>query len=110
MVPLPDPDASPGSPAHLGVHPTFSVGDPVLALYPDTSCFYRAEVISVPIPDRVSADKRIFSRYASYTLIFMQSSPSTKYIPAYNVKFEDDDDMIHSVSAYWVVQFPQHLL
>ncbi|KAH9480526.1 SAGA-associated factor 29 [Psilocybe cubensis] len=90
MVPLPDPEAAPGSPGHLGAHPTFSVGDPVLALYPDTSCFYRAEVISVPTPDR--------------------SSPSTKYVPAYNVKFEDDDDMIHSVSAYWVVQFPQHLL
>lgn len=54
MVPLPDPDASPGSPAHLGINPTFPVGSTVLALYPDTSCFYRAEVIAVPSPDRVS--------------------------------------------------------
>jgi len=90
IVPLPDPEAAPGSAAHLSLHPTFPVGSVVLALYPDTSCFYRAEVIATPLPDR--------------------SSPSTKYTPTYKVKFEDDDDMTHSVNSYWVVQFPTHLL
>ncbi|KAF8908970.1 SGF29 tudor-like domain-containing protein [Gymnopilus junonius] len=90
ILPLPDPEAPSGSPAHLSLHPTFPVGSVVLALYPDTSCFYRAEVISVPIPDR--------------------SSPSAKYTPTYHVKFEDDDDMIHTVPAHHVVQFPSHHL
>ncbi|PPR01147.1 hypothetical protein CVT26_016048 [Gymnopilus dilepis] len=88
IMALPDPDAPPGSPAHLSLHPTFPVGSVVLALYPDTSCFYRAEVISVPTPDR--------------------SSPSAKYTPTYQVKFEDDDDMVHPVPAHHVVQFPSH--
>ena len=51
ILPLPDPDAPAGSPAHLNVYPEFSVGSTVMALYPDTSCFYRAEVIATP--DRV---------------------------------------------------------
>ena len=51
ILPLPDPDAPAGSPAHLTVYPEFSVGSTVMALYPDTSCFYRAEVIATP--DRV---------------------------------------------------------
>lgn len=52
ILPLPDPDAPAGSPAHLNVYPEFPVGSTVMALYPDTSCFYRAEVIATP--DRVS--------------------------------------------------------
>ena len=52
ILPLPDPEAPVGSPAHLNVYPEFSVGSTVMALYPDTSCFYRAEVIATP--DRVS--------------------------------------------------------
>ena len=51
ILPLPDPDAPAGSPAHLNVYPEFPVGSTVMALYPDTSCFYRAEVIATP--DRV---------------------------------------------------------
>ncbi|KAF8967044.1 SGF29 tudor-like domain-containing protein [Flammula alnicola] len=90
IVPLPEPGVAIGSPAHLSLHPIFPVGSTVLALYPDTSCFYRAEVIAVPVGDK--------------------SSSSTKYTPTYQVKFEDDEDMIHNVSAYWVVQFPAHLL
>jgi hypothetical protein len=53
ILPLPDPDAPVGSPAHLNVYPEFPVGSTVMALYPDTSCFYRAEVIATP--DRVGA-------------------------------------------------------
>ncbi|KDR82853.1 hypothetical protein GALMADRAFT_57781 [Galerina marginata CBS 339.88] len=94
IMPLPDPDASPGSPAHFSLHPTFAERSVVLALYPDTSCFYRAEVISAPQKSGAAPQS---------------STPSTK-IPTYQVKFEDDDDMIHNVSAYMVVQFPLHLL
>ncbi|KAF9565662.1 hypothetical protein CPC08DRAFT_658617 [Agrocybe pediades] len=91
IVPLPEPDAPSGSPAHLSLYPVFPVGSVVLALYPDTSCFYRAEVISAPqTPDR--------------------APPSSKFTPIYQVRFEDDDDMIHQVSAYRVVKYPAHLL
>lgn len=56
IIPLPDKDASPGSPAHLGAYPEFPTGATVMALYPDTSCFYRAEVIASPKDQgRVSA-------------------------------------------------------
>lgn len=57
ILPLPDPDAPAGSSAHLDVYPVFSVGSTVMALYPDTSCFYRAEVIAKPDPvsDRPSS-------------------------------------------------------
>jgi len=83
ILPLPDPDAPLGSPAHLNVYPEFPVGSTVMALYPDTSCFYRAEVIATP--DRAITSSKV---------------------PAYKVKFEDDEGMEHSVSAFWVVEFP----
>jgi SGF29 tudor-like domain len=56
IIPLPDKDAAPGSPAHLGAYQEFPTRATVMALYPDTSCFYRAEVIASPkdIQGRVS--------------------------------------------------------
>lgn len=48
IIPLPDKDAPQGSPAHLGAYQEFHTGATVMALYPDTSCFYRAEVIASP--------------------------------------------------------------
>ena len=48
IIPLPDPNAQPDSPEHLNAYPLFGAGSTVMALYPDTSCFYRAEVISSP--------------------------------------------------------------
>jgi len=53
LVPLPEQDASPGSPGHISTYPEFPIGSFVLALYPDTSCFYRAEVIATRAIDRV---------------------------------------------------------
>jgi len=58
IIPLPDPTAPPGSPAHVSSYQEFPAGSTVMALYPDTSCFYRAEVIATPKdfqpPGRVS--------------------------------------------------------
>jgi SAGA-associated factor 29 len=48
MIPLPDKDASQGSPAHISAYQEFPTGATVMALYPDTSCFYRAEVVASP--------------------------------------------------------------
>lgn len=48
IIPLPDLNAPVGSAAHLNAYQEFPAGSTVMALYPDTSCFYRAEVISTP--------------------------------------------------------------
>jgi len=61
IIPLPDKDAPSGSPAHISAYQEFVTGATVLALYPDTSCFYRAEVIAppkdIPTQGRVSVDR-----------------------------------------------------
>jgi SAGA-associated factor 29 len=68
IIPLPDKDATPGSPAHLSAYQEFPTGATVMALYPDTSCFYRAEVIAspkdIPTQGRVSAsiDRRVMKK------------------------------------------------
>jgi hypothetical protein len=54
IVPLPEQGVPIGNPAHINFQPVFPVGETVLALYPDTSCFYRAEVISNPRAEKVS--------------------------------------------------------
>ena len=50
VIPLPDPNSDP----HLSSHPSnledFPKGSIVLALYPDTTSFYRATVVSAPVP------------------------------------------------------------
>jgi len=42
IIPLPDPNAA------FSSYLDFPAGSTVMALYPDTSCFYRAEVIATP--------------------------------------------------------------
>ncbi|KAG2155820.1 SGF29 tudor-like domain-containing protein [Suillus bovinus] len=85
IIPLPDPNAASTSAAHLNAYQEFPAGSTVMALYPDTSCFYRAEVIS---PPRDVQGRGV--SIASY----------------YQLKFEDDDDQEHSVAAQWVVEWP----
>ncbi|KAG1742369.1 SGF29 tudor-like domain-containing protein [Suillus paluster] len=89
IIPLPDPSALPTSAAHLNAYQEFPAGSTVMALYPDTSCFYRAEVISSP------RDVQPIGR-----------GVSAKHIAMYKLKFEDDDDQEHSVAAQWVVEWP----
>lgn len=56
LIPLPDLTAPPDSASHLNAYPEFLAGSTVMALYPDTSCFYRAVVIESPKDmSRVSA-------------------------------------------------------
>ncbi|KAJ8593972.1 hypothetical protein M405DRAFT_557631 [Rhizopogon salebrosus TDB-379] len=84
IIPLPDLTAPPTSAAHLNAYQEFPTGSTVMALYPDTSCFYRAEVISSP----------------------RDLQPVGRHIAMYKLKFEDDDDQEHSVAAQWVVEWP----
>ncbi|KAI0057796.1 hypothetical protein BV25DRAFT_1872264 [Artomyces pyxidatus] len=84
IIPLPDLEAPPTSAAHLNAYQEFPTGSTVLALYPDTSCFYRAEVLASP----------------------KDLQPPGRVVPKYKLKFEDDDDQEHTVSAQWVVEWP----
>ncbi|KAL4251861.1 SAGA-associated factor 29 [Abortiporus biennis] len=91
IIPLPDPNAPPDSAEHLSAYPEFPTGSVVMALYPDTSCFYRAEVIASP-RDMAPTGRSGSSKQAP--------------IPMYKLKFEDDDDQEHCVTAQWVVEWP----
>ncbi|KAI0822258.1 SGF29 tudor-like domain-containing protein [Trametes gibbosa] len=103
IIPLPDPLAPPDSATHLNAYPEFSAGSTVMALYPDTSCFYRAEVIASPA--RVSIADHLSPHGALRTL--SQSGIATKQgAPMYKLKFEDDDDQEHMVNSQWVVEWP----
>ncbi|KAE9400450.1 hypothetical protein BT96DRAFT_857386 [Gymnopus androsaceus JB14] len=88
IIPLPDPNAPLGSPSSLSAYREFPVGSTVLALYPDTSCFYRAEVVATPTDTSSSV------------------RPDTSYASTYRVKFEDDDNQELVVQAQWVVEWP----
>ncbi|KIP05359.1 hypothetical protein PHLGIDRAFT_108337 [Phlebiopsis gigantea 11061_1 CR5-6] len=85
IIPLPDMTAPPDSAAHLNAYPEFPTGSTVMALYPDTSCFYRAEVLVSPTD---------------------MAKDAAKQMPMYKLKFEDDDDQEHLVGAQWVVEWP----
>ncbi|KDQ62429.1 hypothetical protein JAAARDRAFT_30341 [Jaapia argillacea MUCL 33604] len=84
IIPLPDPKASPDSPAHLNAYQEFPAGATVMALYPDTSCFYKAEVI----------------------VSFREMPLAASGMPQYKLKFEDDDDQEHPVYAHLVTAWP----
>ncbi|KAH9950535.1 SGF29 tudor-like domain-containing protein [Amylocystis lapponica] len=95
LIPIPDPSAPPDSPAHPSAYPEFSKGAIVLALYPDTSCFYRAEVLASPkdMKDMQLADET-------------ESSSKQTSMSVYKLKFEDDDDLEHIVASHVVVAWP----
>lgn len=76
VIPLPEPKAP--------LTQEFPVGSTVLGLYPDTSCFYRAEVVATP----------------------KSTLGNTGRQPIYKLRFEDDDNQEHTVPAEWVVEFP----
>lgn len=69
MIPLPDPEAPANSPSHPNAYPVFGARSTVMALYPDTSCFYRAEVtevVTAPREGRVST--RANSNFTAYMI------------------------------------------
>lgn len=48
LIPLPDPNAPPGSLAHYSSYPEFPPGAEVMAIYESTTSFYRAIVVTGP--------------------------------------------------------------
>ena len=109
IIPLPDADAPPTSAAHLNAYPEFPRGSAVLALYPDTSCFYRAEVVASPrdlAREKVSLiDPHLFARsyFALHTLTCIVQKMT---VPSYKLKFDDDENQEHIVPAHVVVEWP----
>ncbi|KIY69128.1 hypothetical protein CYLTODRAFT_421056 [Cylindrobasidium torrendii FP15055 ss-10] len=77
MIPLPDPAAFPGSPSSLDAYPQHREGATVLALYPDTSCFYRAKVLAGPTHND--------GHFVTYTLIFEDDGAQQQVCPAHFV-------------------------
>jgi hypothetical protein len=60
LVALPDIRAPPDSPAHVQAFAEYRPGDIVLALYPGTTCFYRAKVVGHCEVDEASMRARVF--------------------------------------------------
>lgn len=92
---------------HLNAYPEFPAGSTVMALYPDTSCFYRAEVIGSPRD--LNAQGRVSVRSISYPDLRahdVQGGVAKQAVPFYKLKFEDDDDQEHMVQAHSVVEWP----
>jgi SAGA-associated factor 29 len=72
-----------------------------MALYPDTSCFYRAEVIASP--NNITTQGRVSASIDRPNRTDWVQGSGTTY---YKLKFEDDDDQEHMVSAAEVVEWP----
>lgn len=109
IIPLPDPNAPPNSASHQGAYPVFPVGATVMALYPDTSCFYRAQVLASPSDMHPAGRVSLIypcGVYDSHYIDPKRAAQGTQSRPMYKLKFEDDGDQEHSVSAQLVVEWP----
>ncbi|WVR06585.1 hypothetical protein IAU60_003617 [Kwoniella sp. DSM 27419] len=102
IIPLPDPSSA----SHLSSHPSnlhdFPRDSIVLALYPDTTAFYRATVISAPIPGTGHGGGGGGSGKHSAG---SRADPGAKK-GAYKLMFEEDDHKVHEVQKDLVVAYP----
>ena len=80
-----------------------------MALYPDTSCFYRAEVLASPSDAHPAGRVSSPYSYGVHDPIHIhpkRAAQGAQSKPMYKLKFEDDGDQEHSVSAQLVVEWP----
>ena len=81
-----------------------------MALYPDTSCFYRAEVQASPSDVHPAGRVSQFRSCEMLDLVIIidpkRAAQGAQSRPMYKLKFEDDGDQEHSVSAQLVVEWP----
>lgn len=103
MIPLPDPTAPPNSVTHPNSYEEYPAGSVVMGLYPDTSCFYRAEVVAAP---GTRVRKILLFTGSGLIFILSQSSSASSKTSMYRLKFEDDDDQVRTVAAHLVVEWP----
>jgi len=76
-----------------------------MAMYPETTFFYPAEVLA--IPSDVHPAESVSPLHSSLNLKWTAQAVQSK--PLYRLKFEDDDDQEHFVSAEFVVEWPGQL-
>ncbi|ORY30602.1 SGF29 tudor-like domain-domain-containing protein [Naematelia encephala] len=99
LIPLPDPNA----PIHTSAHPSnledFPKNAQVLALYPETTTFYRATVRSAPIP---GTGMGLGVRGGSAAPKADREAKAEKY----RLVFVDDGDNVLEVHKNLVVPFP----
>jgi SAGA-associated factor 29 len=92
IIPLPDPKAPEGSPSHLSAYEYYPPGTVTLAVYPDTTAFYRAVVVT-GYKDNIQPGSR--------------TVPSQSKVPKYLLRFEEDDNQTRAVDAYLVIAHPE---
>ncbi|EIW68088.1 hypothetical protein TREMEDRAFT_33136 [Tremella mesenterica DSM 1558] len=100
LIPLPDPTAPLNHPSNPSQTDIFPIGTQVLALYPDTTAFYRATVISPAAPGKRGKHG---------------GGENTEW---YKLMFVDDGERVHEVdrcsvvlvSCYFVLIIPSSLL
>jgi SAGA-associated factor 29 len=91
LVPIPDASVPIDNPAHIDNFPQHKSGAIVRALYPETTCFYRAHVLSGPISTEVVEKTR-------------HGKDVKRVIRHYLVQFEDDDNQEHQVDVHLVLE------
>ena len=94
IIPLPDPSVETDHSSHPPNSPIFPKGSQVLALYPDTTAFYRATVVAAPV--------------IGNTLSLGSKSGNGKPDPGakrdkYRLRFIDDEDQVQDVHKDFVV-------
>lgn len=89
IIPLPDPLAPPSHPSHPSNADVYPPNTQVLALYPDTTAFYRATVLWPPGAPGGKKDKR-----------------AGRSEDKYRLKFVDDGENEHDVDRSCVVLHP----
>jgi hypothetical protein len=95
IVPLPDPQAPPGSSWHPSQLEDLPRGSSVLGLYPDTTVFYQAQVISAPIP---GTGMGLGVRGGT-------GRPDPGAVKgSYRLAFVEDGDNVHTVDKYRVIK------
>lgn len=80
-------------------HPELSVGQDVLALYPSTTCFYKARIVEPP--SKVNNSIRSQQKKKAHI-------PQNKDAPGnYKVQFEDDNNEFQYVMPGHVLELPK---
>lgn len=106
IVPLPDRR----NPSLTYPDSDYTPGTQVMALYPDTTSFYRAVIVGGPVV--IGGGKQVgFGRgLREESRADLESNEQTKKDKdkpaAYRLKFEDDDDTVREVAIELVVELP----
>ncbi|KAL1408518.1 hypothetical protein Q8F55_005330 [Vanrija albida] len=98
IIPLPDREAPPSSSSHPSNLEDFPRGSKVLALYPDTTSFYQATVVSAPLP---GTGMGLGVRGGNG-----RADPGAK-AGVYRLSFVDDGDNVPEVDRDLVVLVPK---